>query len=205
MFRVQFLIGLLLLPSLYASGQERARLISVETGIDFIDSQNSEKKDYIRGDTPDFALDGSFSRKIQSETHKIFAGVRIEIRSRNDRFGFLTGLRFTQLNSSITKNGSPDYFYFLLQQTGTTTDYLRVRKLDQTSHYLGIPAEIRFFPYEQRTFRLYFSIGCELNYQVKTKTEADFTDPSMEIYQSDVVRITGAPDKWYSRFLAGKG
>jgi hypothetical protein len=204
-FRPRFFISLLLLLlPLFASGQERAKFLSLETGIDFIDSQDSGQKDYLRAESPDYN-NGVFSRSIRYETHRIFTGARIEIRSRNDRFGFLSGLRFTQLSSSITKNSSPHYFYFLLQQTGTTTEYLRVRKLNQTSNYLGVPVEVRIFPYGQKTFRLYFLIGCEISYQLATKTEADFTDPSMKIYQSDVAGITGAPDKWCSAFYGRAG
>jgi hypothetical protein len=203
--RLLFGVYLLLVSYVHTFGQERAKFLSLETGVDFIDSQTTEQKDFIRAESPDFYGTDAYSRKIIYQLHKTFAGVRIEMRNQNDRFGFSTGLRFTQVNSSITKNSAPHYFYFLLRQTGTTTEYLRIRKLNQTSGYLSIPFEVRFFPYDQKMFRLFIVLGCDINYRLMTKTEADFTDPAMSIYQSDVSKISGDPSVFHSSFYARAG
>jgi hypothetical protein len=200
--KLAFFITIVLFSALNAIGQDSLKFVAFETGIDFIGCESVEK-DYIRDTNSD--LNGIFAPRMRSEMQKAFVSVKIEKRTSNDRFGFLTGLRFTHLNSRIIKSGFPNFLYFLLRQTGTTTEYLKVKELNEISNYLGIPLEVRFFPYKQRRFRLYFMAGGELSYQLTTKTNVLFDDKTMEIYQSSAEEIVGKSSTWYAAFYARAG
>jgi hypothetical protein len=193
------------ISSISIKAQGRVKFIGIESGANFIQCENVNKS-YIRGDMSAVYYGDGISQSIKSEMHKIHLGTTVEVRSLNDKFGFITGLRFTQLNSSISKNTSPDYFFLLYQQTGTTTEYLRIRKIQQTSAYAGIPIEVRFFPFPRlKKFRIYFMAGTEIGYEFSSRTKVDFYDRAMESYKSGVLKIIGDHDHLYSVFYGGAG
>jgi hypothetical protein len=199
------LVLIFLIPSLSAKAQNRIKFIGIESGANFIQCKPVNKS-YIRGDNSTVYYGDGISQSIKSEMYKIHLGATIEVKSLNDKFGFITGLRFTQLNTSISKNTSPDYFFFLYQQTGTTTEYLRVRKIQQTATYTGIPIEVRFFPFPRlKKFRIYFMAGTEIGYEISSRTKVDFYDRIMESYKSGVLKIIGDHDHLYSVFYGGAG
>lgn len=209
---VKYCFALLLFSCLSAVGQERLKFIHFETGIDFIACWKTEN-DYIRaamsetydGNTDFPGNNGPVYSDVKSQMHKAYLAIKVEVRTLNNYVGFISGLRLTQMVSTIERTGSPDFFYLRLRQTEASTEYLKVERLEQFSNYLGIPLEVRIFAYGQRLFRLYFSAGGEVGYQLSTKNIATFDNPAMNIYQHDVSQIIGEPDKWYATFYGRAG
>jgi hypothetical protein len=204
---------LFFLQGLRAAGQERLTFIAFETGIEAIACKEAEK-DYIRTDATEsyggnnglFGNDGALYRRIRNEMHKLYIGVNAEVRTRNNFAGLITGLRLMQVVGSIEKaNGPPDSFFLRLRQTETTTEYLKVERLEQYSTYLGVPLEVRVFAYRQRPFRLFFLVGGEVGYQLSTTNMIDFDNSNMEVYRDDVSQIMGRPDRWYTTFYGRAG
>jgi hypothetical protein len=200
--KCQFLIFLFLFSYLDVVSQDSTLFINFEAGGDAIGGKFVEKE-YFREISNENT--GLFGPRIISQIERSFAGVRIEKKTTNNKFGFSTGLRFTHLESSITKSGVPDFFYLLLRQTGTTTEYLQIKQLTEISNYLGIPLEVCFYVPSVRTFRFYFMAGVEWSYQLDRKTNVLFSSSAMEIYKSDVAEIIGEPDSWYATFYARPG
>lgn len=188
--------------SLY--GQTKKAFIGLETGIDFMFCGAFEKN-YIRGyASPSYSADWEV-RNITSQMYRTYAGVKTELIFLGDKFGVLSGFRFSQINSSVTKSNSHDFFYFLLQENGTTTEYLRVRAIHQASTYAGIPIELRYFPFGAHRFSIFFKLGAEFNFLLKTKTDVTFYNADMELYQNSVIAKVGDPNSFYSNLHAGAG
>jgi hypothetical protein len=204
-----FILLIFLSPN--ADGQSRLKFINFETGIDFI-SCGEVEKDYIRaamsqsyGNTGLLGNDGPLYRDVRNEMHKTYLAIKVEVRTKDNYVGFISGLRLTQVVGSIERSGAPDFFYLRLRQTETSTEYLKVEKLQQFSNYLSMPLEVRAFAYRQRPFRLYFSGGGEVGYRLSTVNVTTFDNPSMNGYQNAVSEIVGKPDKWYTTIYGRAG
>jgi hypothetical protein len=198
----QCIILLFLFSNLNVLSQDSTLFINLEAGMDGIGS-NFVEKDYFREIRQ--RTNGLFGPRIVTQINKSFAGIKIEKRTVNTRFGFSAGLRFTRLESSVIKSGVPNFFYILLRQTGTTTEYLQVRQLTEVADYLGIPLEVSFHVPGSRTFRFYVMAGLEWSYRLRRKTDVLFSSPGMESYESDVARIIGEPDPYYAAMYARAG
>jgi hypothetical protein len=48
-------------------------------------------------------------------------------------------------------------------------------------------------------------IGGEWNYQLRTRTDAEFSDPTMEMFEPGVRAIVGRPGTWYATGYLGAG
>ncbi|MBK9356853.1 MAG: hypothetical protein IPN08_05615 [Bacteroidales bacterium] len=149
--KIRLFLGILLLPVLSLSSGAQTPLqkyLGVEAGIIFISAKMPEI-DFIRGDIP--AYPGGYSSTyLKSYMNKGYTGIKGEVLSRNNKFGFSAGLRYIQMNSSVGRNtywtGNTNYFYLMYRQDGVNTEYLKVKELDQRTSYLGIPLEARFSP-----------------------------------------------------------
>jgi hypothetical protein len=199
-----FVLILFLFTSILASGQDKTKFIVLETGVNFI-VVDPKESDYIRGDIPTYDVDGHLSRALRNRMSVFYVGAKVEMKTKNDMFRFSTGLRFSQITSSITKSRTPDYFYFLYKQDGLNTEYLRISELKQTSSYVGVPVEVRMFPFKPRLFRIYFMAGGEIGYQIATKNHIAFHDQNMNSYGDDVSDFFGKPNKLYSSLYIGAG
>jgi len=154
--------------------------------------------DFIRGDVPSYPTGSYYStNNLTSLMYNSFIGIKSECFSLNNKFGFSGGIRYTRTNSSVGKNdywsNSVDYFYLLYSQEGVNTEYLKVKEIIQKSDYVGIPLEIRYFPFRPRLFRLYFKLGAEIGFRLQSHTDVVFQDDAMEPYQNDVSAMVGKP------------
>ncbi len=191
------------------SGQEiRHKYLGVEGGMDF-QGVNVPDYDFIRGEISYYPEYYGSSSQLQGSYQKWYLGAKTEIRSKSNRFGLFAGLRFSRVNSSLGKNqywsDNSEFFYLLYKQEGTTTEYLRIREINRASNYIGIPLEVRFFPYRPRLFRLYFKAATELSYRISTSTEVVFDDSAMDQFQKDVLNKFDGPGNFYSSFSIAAG
>ncbi|MBI4647992.1 MAG: hypothetical protein HY738_15755, partial [Bacteroidia bacterium] len=114
----------------------------------------------------------------------------------------------SHLYSSVGKNdywaNSTNYFYCLYRQDGVNTEYLKLKEINQTSNYIGIPIEIRYFPAKRpHLFRIYFKIGAEINYLMQTQKDVVFYDNAMNPYKEDLTAKVGQPKTFYSSIYGG--
>jgi len=192
----------------FSTAQEaRQMFLGIEAGMTMISCEMSDM-DYVRAEMPSYPMDYS-SNSITSLMYNSFVGIKTEIFLSNDKFGFAGGVRYTRTNASIGKNkywaNSTNFFYLLHRQDGINTEYLKVKEIRQASDCIGIPLEIRFFPYKPRLFRLYFKLGAEINFRLQTKTDVVFYDNSMEPFQKDVTEIVGQPESFSSSIYGAVG
>lgn len=117
-----------------AWSQEEQFQYSIEGGAAFF-SPTVPTQDYIRDDLQNYNSYYTENNILGSMT-RFFGGVKIERRFWKDRLGISSGLRYSLYKSVIRKSereSASEYFYFLLNREGTTTNYLRVNELVQTS------------------------------------------------------------------------
>lgn len=104
----QALIVLLSFSNLAALAQDSTMFIVFEGGTDLMGCKPVEKN-YLRAERAAVEI---FDPRIVSELHKTFVGIKFEKKNSNQRFAGATGLRFTQLMSTISKAGLPAYLSY---------------------------------------------------------------------------------------------
>ncbi|MBN1414362.1 MAG: outer membrane beta-barrel protein [Bacteroidales bacterium] len=211
--KTKFIVPFVLLCFLMSSlnGQEITRKFYyyVEGGIDFIGCEAPEK-DYIRGDVDPYYYD-NVTDNLRALLYKSYAGAKMERRVWNDKIGILAGIRYTMVENSVGKTSywsdSPDFFYLQVSpsENNTITEYYKVTEIIQRSHYIGIPLEMRIYPYEDRVFNLYFKIGASFNFSISDNTNVVFFNADMGQYEDEVADIIEEPYAFYSSLYAAAG
>jgi hypothetical protein len=210
---VNFIILLLMtLFSIPAAGQEeeKQRIFFIEAGMDFI-SAEPPGKEYIRADVDQYYSDFA-ATTTRGLLNKNYLGIKYETRILNKKIGLLSGLRYTRMVSSLGKetywSGSPDFFYLLFSQDETKTEYMKVKEINQVAGYLGIPLELRIYPYkkERKTnVYVYYKIGSDFNFRIHSKTNAVFSNDAMNQYEDAIGNIVEKPWSFYSSVHLGIG
>lgn len=181
---------------------ENKFLYGIETGIDYQDFQVTDF-DFIRGDISSYY--GSSNQSLSSFFVKWNVGAKVEYRFKNDRLGLFAGLRYTGVESAIGEYSQDSYFLLLFRQYETNTEYLRIKEINQHSNYLGIPVELRLFPFNTKTIRPFIKVGMEFNYRLSTTNEVIFVDERMNEYKDEVLNKFKNPDDFYSSFYLSQG
>jgi len=207
------LFSLLLLINFNAISQnaeketKRLKYFELEVGNESFDSE-IPKYDFIRGDIDYFGA-GTSADHIEGFCTKWYVGIKTEIRSKSNKFGLSGGIRYSHMGSSFGKDSywgnSNDYFYLLLNQNETSTEFLKINEVNQTSNHLSVPIELKFFPFGERLFRLYFKLGVEFNYLINTNMEVEFDNKAMDQYESDVLSKFSETDNVYTAFYGVAG
>lgn len=175
-------------------------LMAIDAGTIF-NAIEPVDRPYIRGDLP---ASGFLAEGIGGEMAAQFVGVKAEKILVEGRLGFSVGLRYTNLFNSIYRNAIfPNHFYVLHRQEGTTTEYLRVSRIEENSHYIGIPLEVRLYFNPRR--RWFFLAGGEWSYQFARQVKVGFKDPNMKMFTEDVKALVGGASGHYSSFYMGAG
>lgn len=191
--------------SISRAQEGRAKFIEAEAGVNAIAVQVFDH-DYIRAEN---TFLGEAEKNLRGMAGKFYAGLRAEVRSANNKYGFSAGVRFTQINSSLGKQdywtSSSDFFYFDVSQTPNTIEYLRVKEIKETSNYIGIPLALSIYPFGEHFFTVYFKGVLEFNYRLNTKTETTFVDNAMNQSNDAIVNRLGTADNISSIFTANAG
>lgn len=144
-----------------------------------------------------------------SPAHRFFAGGKIQIRSHNQRFALLGGIRYSfyqsRYENEFDYSGNPSVFYFRVDQTENTIEYVRLSELKQQAHYVSLPLEFRFIPFNKRTFRPFLRAGIEYATRVGTATKPDFVDDTPSVSASDIHQLLGAPSGFLVSGFMGIG
>jgi hypothetical protein len=183
----------------------RAKFFEVEAGASILGVEVFDHE-YIRAEN---AFMGTEEKNLRGMAGKFYAGIRTEIQTANNKYGFSAGLRFTQVNSSLGKQdywtSLSDNFYFDVSQTTNTIEYLRLKEIKETSNFIGIPLGLTIQPFGANFTTIYFKGVLEFNYRLNTKTEVTFVDDAMNQSNDAIVKRLGAADNLSSIFTANVG
>lgn len=170
--------------------EKRAIYIGGETGIDLTVSSEIQNRDRVRGEIN--SSSNYLTTNLKSFMYQSFVGFKIERWSLDNKFSLSTGLRFTQTASSVGKrthySSNSDSFYFTCAQTDNTVEYLRIKEINEVSTYGGIPLEFRYSPFSQHYFNVYFKIGVDLNFRLRSKRDVVFASEEMNDFENDVLQ-----------------
>jgi hypothetical protein len=102
-----------------------------------------------------------------------------------NRVGLSTGLHFVEMKTDFAPTSS--YFYWQMPSNGLTTNYIRVRNIDQRKQYIGIPLEVKWFMSKKNLSVMpYLKVGFALDYCLNTTTAVHFQDAAMEKYSNEI-------------------
>jgi hypothetical protein len=136
-------------------------------------------------------------------------GIRRELLLKEGRYGISAGLRFAKSEATLGKNEywaeNSQYFFLLFKQDGLTTSYLRVKSMEEKCLYLGIPVEIKLFPYMGEGKQIYFKAGTEFNLLLQSDMHVSFYDSDMNIYAKETEAMPEKPGAFESRFYGAIG
>lgn len=182
-------------------------LIGAESGVSLFFPQSPEYE-FIRGDVLPFSSAGA-SESLKANAFGRFVGIKAELRDKSNLWGFLAGLRYTKISSTLGKNdadgSSSSYFYFLDQQNVEITEYFRVKEVKRNVEYIGIPVEIRRLFYNDRSFKFYVKLGAEFNYKISSSSEVEFRNENMWEYSNNVLSKFEEPEPFYSAVAVSAG
>jgi hypothetical protein len=178
----------------------------IEAALAFLGSDVSDQ-DNIRGDMPSNE-EWEPSSSVTSILYRQFVGIKYENMSLYNKMGISTGIGYCQqygiLGSSDYWENS-DFFYLLYREDGLNTEYFKISGITQTTDYIRVPLEIRFFPYQANFLRIYFKAGLDFNYRLETSTKVDFANAGMNQYEDEVVAMFEKPKQYYSSGYFGGG
>lgn len=150
----------------------------------------------------------SGSNSISSEMDMYYFGIKPGIYFPNYNINISAGLRFSRINSYLNKNSSSNDSYFFLKynESGTNTEYFKVKGINENVDYLGIPLEITLTPFHFDVVNLYAKVGAEVNLKLNSQTDIDFLNNNMKTYQQGILDKVGVKvNSIYSSVYAALG
>lgn len=186
----------------------RLKYIGIDAGVNFISGQMTDMS-FIRSEVP--SMYDPYSRSsVSSRTNRYYTGVKYEVLSLTDRMGFLVGFRYSHISSVIGKSDywsdHDNYFYWLYQNQGTNTDYLKVESIDQQDDYLGVPLEMRYYVAKRpHKFHVFAKLGADFNWLLNSKTSIGFNNKAMNIHESELLEMLHDPKPFYTAMYFGGG
>ena len=145
------------------------------------------------------------------------ASARYEIVSPNNHWAFRTGLQYGFNYKRIGyKQAIEEYhpagyvddeWYYFEVDNDEALEYLRVKGIEQHSHYLGIPIELRYyFNSGLETFRMYLAAEADIDLLVGNRNKVNFLDKDgMAPYAEQVTKHYANPDKMNASAYIGAG
>jgi len=122
---------------------------------------------------------------------RYYIGLKPEY-SLSNRFVVAAGLRFSFNKSNF--NSDQNYFLWKISEENLTTNYVRVREVNQNNFYAGVPLEIKFFPGQNDMIvRQYFKVGMLFNFLAASHNSVSFIDDNMEKYAGEISKQMGKP------------
>src|SRR6218665_2846129 len=172
--------ALLCTITLLAEAQNNKFTIGVHASINGLFTRVPDYT-FIRGETVSYQSEGALTN-LSGTASSWYAGAALEARSRNEKFNISAGVRYKGIRSALRKdfwNTGAGYFYIMNSESGTTTEYLRVKNVSQYAHDIAVPIDVRFFPFGRHRFTIYFKVGIATDFRLDTKTEVEFVNNDM--------------------------
>ena len=145
------------------------------------------------------------------------ASARYEIVSPNYHWALRTGLQYGFNYKRIGYRQAIEEFhpagyvdtewYYFEVENDEALEYLRVKGIEQHSHYLGIPIELRYyFNSGLESFRMYLAAEADIDFLVGNRNKVNFLDKDgMEPYAEQVTKHYTNPDKMNASAYFGAG
>jgi len=124
--------------------------------------------------------------------------------SLNNHVAVAAGLRFSFGESSLTSDR--DNFLWKIHETETSSNYLRIKSINQTVYGVGLPLEMKIYPGKSDIFwRLYGKVGLVFNFAFASDISVDFANEAMNKYLPEVRNQFEKPDFFDGQFVFGFG
>lgn len=188
--------------------QEPIKLsVGLEVGSGFVTGDlNPNWK--VRQDVGNYNYGYGYSNSLSSEMTMAVIGIKPEISFFKGMFAVSSGLRYTRINSTMSKGSYSESSYFFLKDNVNTanTEYYKVKKIWEDNDYLGIPLEVTYLPFQYEQLGFYFKVGVEMNFMFSNNRDIVFLNPDMEIYQQEIIDHVGITSNvLYSTFYTSVG
>lgn len=168
-------------------------MIGLEAGINSISGELNEKWP-VRQDVGKYNPHYG-SNNISTLTNGFFFGIKPEYVFCNEKFGVTSGIRYTRLNSTLSKESSQkDYFYMRYGGDETSTNFARIREIKEVQDYIGIPLEFRWTPIRFSIVGFYIKIGTDINFKVNSNMNIDFVEESMAEKKQEILDYVDIED-----------
>jgi hypothetical protein len=177
--------------------------LNIKTGMNEIEAQDY---DFIRALNNYDQYYGN--NGLYAYSYAWSAGINVEKRVLNNKFGVYTSLRYLNMQNSLeieNSYGSSNFFYILANQDETKTDYLRVVSISEKLHFINLPIELRIYPFKPRVFNLFFGIGGEISYMLKESGNVDFLSSPMEYREKEVLDLFDDTGSFHALAYASAG
>jgi hypothetical protein len=193
-----FIFGLMLsLTFTLTRGQERNEMVGIHTAMDFFSVDNISNSEKFR---EGFQLDTWGGNYLNTDFYRFYGFAAYEFSAKNPRFRFTTGLKYSGMIGNIKKDNflstGSSFFFYRLREEGTDTEYVSLTKISQNSHYLAVPIEVRWFPFDGKRVRFYVKGGADINVLIYTKNKIDFYEPTMRIHQNEIAERLDQPSRF---------
>lgn len=121
----------------------------------------------------------------------------------DQKLAFETGLKYTYLNSELDMgmmpNDLPAYFFLRYESSGINTHYAKVHSVTETTHYIGVPLQIKLIPYKWNKFDFFISTGIDVGIRLNTNTKINFVNDNMNEFHDQILDAVGIEvNRYYS-------
>ena len=136
-------------------------------------------------------------------TSHYYVGVKPEFSITNS-ISIAAGLRF--LGSNSTLNSDKNYFLWKVSENDLTTNYVRVKGVEQNNFYVGIPVEMTFYTYKRDIrVRHFVRGGVNFNILLASETTPQFENAAMKKYADKVKNDIEKKDPFSPAAFVGTG
>lgn len=122
---------------------------------------------------------------------------------------FSAGLRYTGYSGEVYGYTSPgaDFFYLRYSMDDSNTRFARVKEMSESHHFISIPLEARYYPFQYQRMRWFVSAGAELGlFSFLDETDISFREDFMEEYQDEILaQLAVDSESFYSTAYIGLG
>ena len=134
---------------------------------------------------------------------RYYVGIKPEY-SLNTHFAVAAGLRFSFGESSLTSDR--DNFLWKIDETETTSNYLKIKNIAQNVYGVGIPLELKIYPNKSDVlWRIYGKVGALIDFAFASDISVDFVNPTMNKYLPDVQKQFDKPTFFNGQIILGFG
>ena len=133
------------------------------------------------------------SNRVTADMNFSQISIRPEYQLIRDKLSVSTGIRFTHLQSEVSKYDSENggYFFLRYESDPTSTEYARINSIKEETAYLGVPLEFQITPFRFYKLAPYLRIGSEVGFRLSSSNAIKFHTESMEIYADDIMQQYG--------------
>ena len=154
---------------------------------------------------------------VDSRMRTYQASARYEIVSPNYHWALRTGLQYGFNYKRIGYKQAEEEFhpanyvdnewYYFEVDNAEQLEYLRVKGIEQNSHYLGIPLELRYyFNSSSNSFRMYLAAEADIDFLVGNRNKVNFLDKDgMAPFAEQVTSHYANPDPMNASAYFGAG